>query len=276
VKNTIPEPLRALCRLCLFAALSVITPGQQAFAEESAGTLKNRVEITGSYDYVSPYDVYGDWESVSAAFYRKERQDLTWYGELDAFSRQEGRGMLAVAGVYKDWTDTLYTFTAVAVGTHTVYLPEVRFDHTFNIKFGPERKLVWLIGGTLIDYYTPHRDFILSTGLTAYLDTWVPEYRIFRNTSSPGSVVSYSHLVSLAYGRELWQWTTAVVGFGNQAYQALEFATPENIRSDSFSITLKHRRWLQNSYGLMGELSYFNLQETYKKGGFLIGVFREF
>jgi YaiO family outer membrane protein len=276
VKITIPEPLRVLCCLYLFAVLPFVTPGQQAFAEESAGTLKNRVEITGSYDYVSPHDVYGNWESVSASYYRKERQDLTWYGELDAFARKEGKGMLAVAGVYKDWSDALYTYTAVAFGTKTVYLPEARIDHTFNIKFGPEQKLVWLIGVTSIHYYTRYSDFILSTGMTAYLDTWVPEYRIFKNISSPGSVVSYSHLLSLAYGRELWQWTTAVVGFGKQAYQALELAAPGEIKSDSFSVTLKHRRWLQNNYGLMGELSYFDLQETYKKGGFLLGVFREF
>jgi YaiO family outer membrane protein len=276
VTNAILEPLRAFCCLSLLAVLSLGTPAQQAFAEESAGALKNRIEITGSYEYVSPHDVYGDWESVSAAFYRKERQDFTWYGELDAFSRKEGKGMLAVAGAYKDWTDALYTFTAVAVGTNTVYLPATRIDLTFNMKFGPEQRLVWLIGGTSIRYNTPHSDLILSTGLTAYLDTWVPEYRIFRNVSSPGSVVSYSHLLSLAYGRELWQWTTAVVGFGNQAYQALELATPENIKTDSFSFTLKHRRWIQKGYGLIGELSYFNLQETYKKGGFQLGVFREF
>jgi YaiO family outer membrane protein len=276
VKNTIPGPLRSHCCLCLLAVLSFVWPDHQAFAEESAGTLKNRIEITGAYDHLSPHDMYGDWESFSAAFYRKERQDVTWYVELDAFTRKEGKGMLAVAGAYKDWTDALYTYTAVAVGTNSVYLPEVRFDHTFNMKFGPEQTFVWLIGLTSINYHTDYRDFILSTGLTAYLDTWVPEYRIFRNVSSPGSVVSYSHLLTLAYGREQWQWTTAVVGFGKQAYQALELAAPAAIKSDSFSVTLKHRRWLQNNYGLLGELSYFNLQETYKKGGFLLGVFREF
>lgn len=276
MKNTIPGPLRSHCCLCLLAVLSFVWPDHQAFAEESAGTLKNRIEITGAYDHLSPHDMYGDWESFSAAFYRKERQDVTWYVELDAFTRKEGKGMLAVAGAYKDWTDALYTYTAVAVGTNSVYLPEVRFDHTFNMKFGPEQTFVWLIGLTSINYHTDYRDFILSTGLTAYLDTWVPEYRIFRNVSSPGSVVSYSHLLTLAYGREQWQWTTAVVGFGKQAYQALELAAPAAIKSDSFSVTLKHRRWLQNNYGLLGELSYFNLQETYKKGGLLLGVFREF
>lgn len=267
---------RALCCLCLLVVFPLVTPRQHAFAEESAGTLKNRVEIAGSYDYVSPHDVFGDWETVSAAFYRKERQDFTWYGELDAFTRKEGKGMLGVAGAYKDWTDALYTFTALAVGTNVVYLPDSRIDHTFNIKFGPEQKLVWLIGGTSIHYYTHHRDFILSTGMTAHLDTWVPEYRIFRNISSPGSLVSYSHLLSLAYGREMWQWTTAVVGFGKQAYQATELATPEDVTSNSLSVTLKHRRWLKNNYGLMGEVSYFNLHGSYKKGGFLLGVFRDF
>jgi YaiO family outer membrane protein len=282
VMNETPDSLRRRqaqrthCSFWLFAVLLLVTSRQHAFAEEAAGTLKNRIEIAGSYEYVSPHDVFGDWETVSVAFYRKERQDFTWYAELDAFARKEGKGILGVAGAYKDWTDTLYTYTALAVGTNTVYLPETRIDHTFNMKFGPEHKFVWLIGATSIHYYTHHRDFILSTGLTAYLDVWVPEYRIFRNISSPGSVESYSHLLSLAYGREMRQWTTAVVGFGKQAYQASQLATPGEVSSNSLSVTLKHRRWLKNNYGIMGELSYFDLQGTYKKGGFQLGVFREF
>ena len=274
MKTRFPHARAALGMLVLTAALC-IAPCRGS-AEEPSAELKNRIELSGSYDYLSPHDAYCDWETVSAAFYRKERSDFTWYGELSAFTRKEGKGALGVVGAYKDWTETLYTYSAISFGTNAVYLPKMRLDHTFNIKFGPEGKFVWLIGGTWIRYYTPHRDFILSTGVTAYLDRWVSEYRIFRNVSSPGAVESYSHLVSLAYGKESEQWTTVVLGYGKQAYQATELATPSEVSANSFSVSLKHRKWLKDNYGLMTELNYFNLQASYERGGVLIGVFREF
>jgi len=273
--NTELHPVRTgLCAVYLTAALCGAPCS--GFADEASAEPKNRLELSASYDFLSPHNAYGDWETVSAAFYRKERADFTWYSELDAFTRKEGKGALVVVGAYKDWLDRLYTYSAVSLGTNALYLPQTRLDHTFNIKFGPDRKYVWLVGGTWVRYYTPHRDFILSTGLTAYLGEWIPEYRIFRNISSPGAVVSYSHLLSLAYGKDRHRWTTLVLGYGKQAYQATEPATPAEVASDSLSVSLKHRKWLKDNYGWMGEINYFDLQGSYQRGGVLFGVFREF
>jgi len=248
-----------------------------AAAEETADLeRKNRIEFSGAYEYLSPNAGYGNWGTLTAAFYRKERPDLTWFTQLQLFTRPDGNGLLAGAGAYKDWTSSLYTYTAVAVGTDVEYLPQIRVDHDFNFKFGPEKKFVWIIGGTYIGYYDVHRDFILSTGLMAYLGDWVLEYRIFRNLSSPGWVESFSHLFSIAYGQEGRHWTTANFSFGKQAYQATSLAAPEAVSNNSFLVSLNHRKWLAKNHGVFGELSYFDLQSTYKKGGFLFGFFREF
>ena len=280
MKKTTPVRMRRknVCRpwhVATLLLLLIAFSGQTAAEEQSAET-QNRIEASGSFEYLSPHDAYGDWETVTAAFYRKERTDLTWFTELDAFRRKEGRGFLGMVGAYKDWTDVMYTYSALSSGTSSDYLPRIRADHAFNIKFGPEKKFVWLIGGTWISYFTPHREMILSTGLTAYLDRWIPEYRIFRNVSSPGAVESYSHLLSLAYGQEKHQWTTIVAGYGKQAYQAVELGTSSQISAKSLSLSLKHRMWLRDNYGIMAELSYLDLQGTYQKGGFLFGMFREF
>ena len=245
-------------------------------AENNTAKRKNRVELFASYEYLSPYDDYGDWKTLSAAFYRKERPDLTWFTQLGAFSRKEGSGLLAAAGAYKDWTESFYTYTSISAGTDSTYLPQIRVDHAFNLKFGPGKKFVWVVGGAYIQYFNVYKDYILSTGLIAYLGSWMAEYRVFRNQSQPGSIESFSHLFSLSYGQEGRQWTTASYSFGKQAYLATELATPEAVKNNSFLLTLKHRHWLANYYGVFGELSYFELQSAYKKGGVLIGVFKEF
>jgi YaiO family outer membrane protein len=247
-----------------------------ALAEDSTQERKNRIEVSGSYEYLSPNNSFGNWGTLSAAFYRKEQESFTWFMQAQAFTRNDGNGLLASAGAYKDWTAWLYTYTAIAAGTNVDYLPQMRIDHDFNIKFGPDKKFIWVFGGTYIGYFDVHRDYILSTGLITYWEDWVAEYRIFRNLSAPGWVESYSHLISLAYGQEGRRRTTATCSFGKQAYLATALATPEAVKKNSFLVALNHREWLAANYGVFGELSYFDLQSTYKKGGILFGVFYEF
>jgi YaiO family outer membrane protein len=261
---------------CLLLGILFFACPRLAAAENNSAELRNRIELSGTYEYLSPHTTYGDWETLSAALYRKDRTDFTWFTQAQAFSRKEGNGLLAAAGAYKDWTDSFYTYTAVAGGTNSAYLPRIRFDHDFNLKLGPEKKFVWVVGGTYIRNFGDHTDYILSTGLIAYQDKWVAEYRLFRNLSSPGWVESYSHLFSLAYGQDGWQWTTATCSFGKQAYLATQLATPEVVNNNSLLVTLNHRQWLAKNHGVFGELSYFDLQSAYKKAGVLIGVFREF
>jgi YaiO family outer membrane protein len=237
---------------------------------------KNRIELSASYEYLHPYGDYGDWKNVTTTFFRKERPDLTWFVQLGAYARKEGSGGLAAAGAYKDWSESFFTYTAVSAGTNSVYLPQVRIDHDFNFKIGPEKNFVWVAGGTYIQYFDVHRDYILSTGMTAYIKKWVAEYRIFRNLSDPGSNVSYSHLFALGYGQDGWQWTNATFSFGKQAYLATALAEPEAVNQNSILTTLSHRRWLGKDYGVFGEISFFHLNHSYQKTGLSLGVFKDF
>jgi YaiO family outer membrane protein len=237
---------------------------------------KNRIELSASYEYLHPHADFGDWENITATFFRKERPDLSWFVQLGAHARKEGSGALAAAGAYKDWSERFFTYTAVSAGTNAVYLPQVRIDHDFNFKIGREKNFVWVVGGTYIQYFNVHRDYIASTGLTAYRGKWVAEYRIFRNLSDPGSIVSYSHLFALGYGQDGWQWTNATFSFGRQAYLATALAEPEAVNHNSIQTTLSHRKWLGKDYGVFGEISFFHLNHSYQKTGLSFGVFKEF
>ncbi|HMK55305.1 MAG TPA: YaiO family outer membrane beta-barrel protein [Dissulfurispiraceae bacterium] len=237
---------------------------------------RNRIDLSGTYEYLHPHGNYGSWQNVTIAFYRRERPDFTWFAQLGGHSRKEGAGLFGAAGAYKDWTPWLYTYSALSAGTNSDYLPQLRVDHDFNIKLGPDRNFVWTIGGTYIRYFDEHRDYIVSTGLAAYLGKWVAEYRVFRNISDPGSRVSYSQLFGLSYGQDGWQWTYGKLSFGKQAYLSTALETPEAINNNSVLATFGHRRWLGSDYGVFGEVGYFTLSNAYHKYGLTLGVFKEF
>jgi len=71
----------------------------------------------------------------------QERPDFTWFADMSVYTRPEGDGVLGALGAYTGLDAILYTYTALSTGTNTVYLPQVRIDQDFNIKFGPEKSL---------------------------------------------------------------------------------------------------------------------------------------
>lgn len=238
---------------------------------------KNRIEINVTYEHLTPNEIYGEWKNLSLAYYGTPKKDFTFFIQAEVFSRKEGDGVLGVLGAYKDWTDYLYTYTSVSAGSDSEYLPKFRADHDFNFKLGEKRNIVWIAGATYIKYFDVHKDLILSTGLALYYpEDWIWEYRIFRNDSDPGNVISYSHLFSIGYGREKWQWTYLDVSSGRQAYLATYLESPETVNQDTFRIALKHRLWLGKDYGIMAEVSYLKLDVEYEKYGFSLGFFKEF
>jgi len=239
-------------------------------------THRNRIDLSGTYEYLHPHGSYGNWQNITVAFYRRETPDFTWFAQLGGHSRKEGDGLLGTAGAYKDWNEWLYTYSALSAGTNSEYLPKIRVDHDFNIKFGPAKMFVWTIGGTYIQYFDVHRDYIISTGITAYINKWIAEYRIFRNISDPGSKVSYSQLFGLSYGQDGWQWTYGKLSFGKQAYLSTALETRESVNNNSILATVGHRHWLGSDYGVFGEVGYFNLSNAYHRYGMTLGVFKEF
>ncbi len=257
------------------AALLAACPGP-ALAEDPPGRTR-RFELSGLYETLSPRDIYHSWKSFLASFYGGPRTGLTYFFQVGGFSRAEGDAILGVAGAYKDWGPGFYTYTAIAMGSRSGYMPSFRIDHDSNFKLGPRRNIIWTVGLTYIRFYDVHRTAILSTGLTAYLKGWILTYRLFGNRSDPGRVLSAAHLFDVAAGAEGKRWTNLTVSFGRQAYLATNLARPEEVNQASLSAVLKHRQWIgKKGFGLLAEAGYFTLKNGYDKYGYSAGFFKEF
>lgn len=236
----------------------------------------HRLEASYSYEYLDPRDINGDWHNVNLALYTDVSPTFNYFVEGALFTRREGEGITGTVGAYKYWTNLLYTYSALSVGSNSKYLQRFRADHDFNYKVGKNKNYVLTAGGTYIYYSDSRYDYILSGGPTVYLDKWVFHYRLFYNVSNPGSMESYSHLINVGYGRDKWQWTYLEVSFGKQAYLENALADPEIINNDSLQVSLSHRHWLGKYYGIFGEISYFTLESEYDKYGITCGAFYEF
>jgi len=235
-----------------------------------------RLEASFTFDYLRPNDTYGNWHSGNLIFYHKLSPDFTYFLQGSLLNRKEGTGGTGTAGAYKGWTSFLYTCTSVTAGTHSTFLPEFRFDHDFNFSVWPSKKINFLTGISYIDYFDDHRSLIFSGGPMVTYEKWVLHYRLFYNLSYPGSVSSFSHLISLGFGEEGWQWTHLNVSFGKQAYLATYVATPQEVNQNSLSVNLRHRHWLGKYYGVFGDVGYFKLDGGYERYGIGVGAFYEF
>lgn len=239
---------------------------------------KSKIEVTVSNESVSPHSVYGNWKAMSLQYSHKAAPDFTWFAQYDMFSRTGGHGNLATLGAYKDWNDSFYTYTAVSSGSNVDYLQKFRVDHNFYFKFGPEKNLVWNIGGSYITYHNDHKDKILSTGLTAYNNKWAYSFDIFRNVSSPGSVTSYTREISISYGKERQALGQLVYAYGKEAYLATDLALPAETRNDSKLWSFSYRRWLglERDHGYVFGISWFDLRDGYRSTTFSFGLFKDY
>lgn len=266
----------ALC-LILILTYFIFSPSVVS-AEEELGanreSLKYLLEAEFYYDHLNPYDDYGSWSTGFVSFYAKVMPSMTAFARVGGFSRKDGNGLLGVIGAYKDWVRFFSTYSAIAVGSNSTYLPLVGFFHEFNWSIGPV--LLTLPGIEYLDYYDDHTDFVLYAGPALYLGKWIIGYKFFRNESDPGDIVSYSHLVSAGYYSDGWFWTSVTLVLGQQAYLATYLAAPEEIRENAYELTLSHRQWLGTRWGLMGSLSYAELGDAYDKYGISLGAFVEF
>lgn len=240
---------------------------------------KNILEVSTSYQALSPYDTYGNRRATSITFGRKETPQLNWFAQMEFFSRDGGDARLGTVGAYWDWHDAFYTYTSISAGSDSDYLPQFRLNQDFNFKFGPQKQYVWTIGGSYIKNHGDTRDYILSTGLTTYVKRWTFGYHVFQNTNRPGAVKSYTHEILAANGKEGLYMNTLTYAFGREAYLSRsEFAAPTAVRNDSKLVTLNHRRWLglERDHGYFGELNYSNVKDGPRSVGLAIGIFREF
>ena len=234
-------------------------------------------EVQYNYERLDPYSEYGEWNSIDMMLYGKEGETWTPFVGGSVIDRKiEGSAALGVLGTYKDWTDWLYTYSSISFGTNSEYLPKYRLDHEFNFKLGPEQQYVLTAAGTYIKYWDVHKDIVLSLGGSIYYGKFIGTFRYFHNISKPGSVRSTSYLISLEYGAEKDQWTYLNVSWGKQAYLATNLSNPEEVRENSTIIGIGHRHWLNDTFGLIGELEYMRLEDSYNKYRISGGFFMDF
>lgn len=270
---------RYICFLLTGILLALVEA--TCFAAERPGSefrmqIRNRLEVIASTEGLSPSDTYGRWNTLNMNYFRQAREDTLVYAQLTGHSRKEGGGLQAGFGVIKDWNKSFFTNTSIGTGTNVSFLPSYSIDHDFNFKFGKDKRYIWSVGGAYIKYHTDQSDLILKTGVAAYLNKWVLDYHVYRNISNPGSVESFSHRFSIAYGLPKRSWTTLTYSFGRQAYLAAALATPSLVNNESQFVSLNYRRWLGPHHGFIAEVNYLNLIEAYNKLGFSLGFFREY
>lgn len=261
--------------LIVFLLAAAVIFAEEKAEPETPGRTKHRLEIKFMWEYLVPNDIYKTWKSLYLHYYGLPSTTFNYFLHLGTVFREEKNDHIGIIGGSRDWSSRFYTYTALVAGTECSYLPKFRFDNDLNFKLGKKRNVVWTLGINYINYFSAARDVILSSGITLYLPKWIGEYRIYRNHSSPGGYVSYTHLFSMGYGVEKKTWTYITVSSGSQAYLALYVLMPEEIKQSALNISFKHRQWLSRDFGLFIDLNYVGLKEGYDKYGVFWGFFLE-
>ncbi len=242
----------------------------------------NRIEASYMYEYLDPYDDYGDWHSFNVTYYRQETPAFnfhlgaTFHNRLIVGPDYGNSGILVFGGIAKDWTARLYSNFAASFGTRCDYLQEYRFDADINLKLLKNKNLIATMGYAYVNYHTPYEDVIWRYGLSLYVKRFIFELMFFNNRSIPGDIKSESMQFSIGYGEEHWQWTYLIFNFGSQAYLNIISTNLDRIELDSNEITLKHRRWIKRDFGWFAALGFLQLDTYYHKYLFQFGLFWQY
>ena len=164
----------------------------------------------------------------------------------------------------------------MSASTDSEYLSKLRVHNDFNIKFGRQKQIVWVLGTTFAQAHDEHSDTIYSTGAVLYLNPLILEAKVFRNISSPGSVGSTSGLFSAGYGREGSQWIYLTTYWGGSGYMALQPGIRETVQNDFLHLMLTYLKWIAGGSGIKASLWYVELGDEYDLYGSSLGFFREF
>lgn len=238
---------------------------------------EGRIEYFFYYDRFKPFKVYGENKVYSLKYYRKISQYQTNFWEYyfnDYYN--DRKSSLLVWGMYKDWDESLYTYSSVAVGTTSNVLPRFRFHNEFNYKLGKNKNTLITVGLSYIKYHNDYEDFTFIYGLSFYFDGGVLTYKRFNSNINPGGTNPSTDLFSLGLGKEKKMWLYVDYSFGNQSYlvsnlYSLPFIFDENFRF----YKINYRTWITDNKGLFVEYNYLNLNRYYSKNGFMVGIFYE-
>lgn len=245
----------------------------------------NRIEASYTYEYLDPYDDYGDWHSFNVTYFRQETPTFsfhlgaTFHNRLIVAPNYENSGILLFGGITKDLTSRLYSNLVLSFGTECDFLPEYRIDADINLKLLKNKNLIATLGYAYVNYHTPYEDIIWRYGLSLHIKRFVFELMFYENHSihdnDPDDIYSDSMLFGVGYGADGWQWTHLIFNFGSQAY-LLNDPNLTRIKLDSNEITLKHRRWIKNNFGWFASLGFMQLDQYYEKYLLQFGLFWQY
>ena len=235
--------------------------------------IKNRYEFSLTYNYLT--DDYHDWKTATLGLYSKPKPTLNYYASLNGFLRDEN-SLIFSAGFSKDWFKRFYTNLGFTVGTESEYTPHYRFDGDMNFKLFKMQNLVLTLGCSYINFYDDHKNITIFGGPTFYKNKFQFVYNLHYNINYPGEVTSHTHIVSIGYGEDKNHWTFLTISYGNQAYLATYISNPYNVEQNVYGITLNHRYWLKDNFGIFGELTFLRIIDSHDNYGIKLGFFRNF
>jgi YaiO family outer membrane protein len=272
--------LGALALLLATCALPGSAAGSANTAEERARLLAQlRYRLDGDliYEHLAPEDGYGQWLTAVSTLYMRLQPDLTPFVQVAGSSREKGGpDGVVVAGAYAGWGAHLSTYTAVAAGSRSDWLPARRLDHDFVYHLGPWS---WVLGGGLLASHRGHDDWWLATGPRFWLGRLVGEYRLTRQQSDPGDLVAWNHLLSFGRGAEGDSWLFLTLTAGQERYTATTVVPPQAVDHDTWSLSLSYARWVGPTWGWKANAGYADVDagrggyRKYTIGG---GMFMEF
>ncbi len=267
--------LALLCSVCEAQTLKgevEATEARRLNADSPSEKKRNLVEFYGNREAITAGN--GNWDSGGMRYTRTE-DGYSGYFELNGYNRSKGDGSggQIVGGLYKDWSDSLYTYSSMSTATNVDYLPRFRIDQDFNFKLGQEKNWVWTLGATYIDYHTPNSDTILSSGITRYSDGLILSYRFFYNISNPGSLYSHSQSISADQGYWYRYLNTFIFSWGNQAYLATYLDSPESVNRNSNSFLYRHRHWVRDDWGFWIQVGVLDVSDSYSGKSAGAGLF---
>jgi YaiO family outer membrane protein len=273
----------------LLSAGSAAAQDRKYFTSEERqairANLKYMIEGGLYYDYLTPHDDFGSWGAGYLGFFAQVHPKVRLFTALNAISRgggdaeEAGEGVLGTIGATLTFNDWFYTNTALSFGSNSFFLPQVRVDQDFNfiIGLGDDLSMVLTPGFFYAQYFTEDsRIFGLFVGPTFYADGFALGYSLVRTESSPGSYVSYSHILFFGYSVESVFSTYLTFTLGEVAYLDTFAGVPTEVKENAFDVTLSHRQWIGVNWGFFGQLSYGDLSFNYEKWGMGVGIFYEF
>ncbi len=237
---------------------------------------KKRLDVQLNYQQLDPKKTYGEIKSGQLTFSQPINPSTTLLYNLTFVTRKEGKGVLGQFGAYRDWHERIYTFTALSAATRAGFLPRYRIDQEFYFKVSSQKSLVIPATVSYASYHNKQGSLIFGSGVVWYLPCWILEYRLFLETTYPGSSQSLSQTASVGYGKEDWQWIFLSGGYGRNSYLANLDVEPQNVNQRVAFVNLNWRRWLFSNFGFITDCRFTDIKDAYRVYSISLGLFVEF